>query len=236
MLNDESAIPSASAPATLQCEILETAETCDYAVIWLHGLGADGHDFVPIVPELNLGTEHGFRFVFPHAPVMPVTINGGMQMRAWYDIRGMSMDRDQDEEGIGRSAAQVVALVEAEIAKGITANQIILAGFSQGGAIALYAGLRYPQRLAGICALSTYQLLAGSLETERSEANKNVPVFMAHGSLDPLIPVIAGENTAGQLRAMGYPVTWQTYNMQHSVCMEEIQAVSAWIGTITENG
>ncbi len=236
MLIDESAIHSTSGPEALQCEILETAGDCEYSIIWLHGLGADGNDFVSIVPELNLGKSHGFRVVFPHAPVIPVTINGGMKMRAWYDIRGMSMSRDQDLEGIRRSALQIEALISAELGKGIPANKILLAGFSQGGALALYVALRYPQQLAGICALSTYQLMADQLEAERSAANRNIPVFMAHGKQDPVIPITAGESGARQLEALNYPVTWQAYNMQHNVCMEEIQAVSAWIEELIQDG
>ena len=236
MLNDESAFSSTSEPGLLQCEVLETADTCEYSVIWLHGLGADGHDFVPIVPELKLGDEHGVRFIFPHAPVIPVTINGNMRMRAWYDIRSLSMSRDQDVEGISRAATQTADLIRSEQSKGVPASRIFLVGFSQGGAIALYVGLRYPQRLAGIVALSAYQLLAKKLETERSDANLDVPVFMAHGIQDPVVPFSAGESSAKQIAALDYPLTWQSYNMQHNVCMEEIEAVSAWIAEIIDDG
>lgn len=219
----------------LQYEFLETADECEYAVIWLHGLGADGHDFVSIVPQLNLDHGRGFRFVFPHAPVIPVTINGGMRMRAWYDIRSLSMNRDQDLERIRSSALQIEALIQDELNRGIPAIKILLAGFSQGGALALYIGLRYPHRLAGICVLSGYQLLGDKLDAERSDANRNTPVFMAHGNQDPVVPIAAGESSAAQLRKLHYPVTWQTYNMQHNICMDEIQAVSAWIKEISEN-
>jgi len=236
MLNDESAISSTPESGLLQCEILETADNCDYSVIWLHGLGADGHDFVPIVPQLKLGEAHGFRFVFPHAPVIPVTINGNMSMRAWYDIRSMSMSRDQDVEGIKNAAAQTGDLIRAEQNRGVPANRIFLVGFSQGGAVALYVGLRYPERLAGIMALSSYLLMPELLESERSEANLDVPLFIAHGIQDPVVPFSAGEHSAKQLAALDYPLSWQSYNMQHNVCMEEIQAVSAWIAEIIDDG
>ena len=235
MLNDESANTLSGNSGMLSREIVETADQCDYAVIWLHGLGADGHDFVPIVPQMKLGSGHGFRFIFPHAPVIPVTINGNMEMRAWYDIRGMSMNRDQDMDGILATAARIQALIDSEYQKGIDHHNIFLAGFSQGGAMAMYVGLRYPQRLAGIIALSSYQLLSDQLEAERSDANRQTPVFIAHGVQDPVVPFIAGESSAKQLSGMNYPVSWQSYNMQHNVCMEEIQDVSAWIAEISDD-
>ena len=214
---------------------LETGANPLGSVIWLHGLGADGHDFEPIVPELRLPDSMPLRFVFPHAPVRPVTVNGGMAMRAWYDIRSMSMSRDQDMDGIRKAAGQVEALIAAEQEKGVPANKILLAGFSQGGAMALYIGLRHPQQLAGICALSAYLLLPEKLESERSNANRNTPVFMAHGIQDPVVPIIAGESAARQLSAMHYPLKWETYDMQHNVCMEEILAVSGWIKDLIED-
>lgn len=219
----------------LQCEILETTRNCEYSVIWLHGLGADGHDFVPIVAQLDLHRSRGFRFVFPHAPVIPVTINGGMEMRSWYDIRGLDMNRDQDTDGIVKTARQIRELIRTEQNRGVVANKIFLAGFSQGGAIALYVGLRYPDRLAGIIALSTYLLLAERLGTERSEANRDTPVFMAHGVQDPVVPLSAGQSCASQLTALEYPLSWQSYSMQHNVCVEEIQAVSAWMAKIIDH-
>ena len=182
-----------------------------------------------IVAQLNLTGAHGFRFVFPHAPVIPVTINGSMKMRAWYDITNLSMSRDQDIDGIQRAGEQIQALIQAEQNSGVPLNKIFLAGFSQGGAVALHVGLRYPERLAGIIALSSYLLMGEQLDAERSEANRDIPLFMAHGVQDPVVPYIAGQNGARQLAAMNYPLSWHSYNMQHNVCMEEIQAVSTWI-------
>ncbi len=212
--------------------VLETVEVSAgaaprLAVIWLHGLGADGHDFEPIVPELKL--PFGARFIFPHAPVRPVTINGGMAMRAWYDIVGFGAKFEQDVDGIRASAASVGALIDREIARGLDATQIVLAGFSQGGAIALHTGLREPRRLGGIVALSTYLPLAESLAAELSDANRDVPILMAHGSVDPVVPLAMGEASKTLLEAAGYAVDWRVYPMAHSVCIEEIAAISAFL-------
>jgi phospholipase/carboxylesterase len=196
-------------------------------VIWLHGLGADGHDFEPIVPELGL--EFPARFVFPHAPVRPVTINGGMAMRAWYDILGLDRGAAEDAAGIRASAAAVTEVIDTEFARGMPTDRIVLAGFSQGGAIALQTALREPRPLGGVLALSTYLPLASTLAAERSAANAGVPIFMAHGTADNLLPFALGESSRRALDAMGYRVEWHAYPMAHSVCREEIAAIGAWL-------
>lgn len=198
------------------------------AVIWLHGLGADASDFVPVVPLLGLEDGPGVRLVFPNAPVRPVTINAGMPMRAWFDIRSLG-GRDLDEEGIRASARALDALVAREVARGIPRSRIVLAGFSQGGVIALQAGLRHPEALAGILALSTFLALAGTLPEEASAANRTIPVFLAHGSGDAMIPVARAHASRDALRAAGYPVDWHEYPMGHEVCTEEIAAIGAWL-------
>jgi phospholipase/carboxylesterase len=195
-------------------------------VIWLHGLGADGHDFEPIVPELRLAK--AVRFVFPHAPVRPVTINSGMRMRAWYDILQFGAG-PEDEAGIRASEALLKELVSQEKIKGVAANKIVLAGFSQGGAIVLQTGLRYPERLAGIMALSTYLPIATTLETEKSRVNQDLPIFMAHGSYDDVIPLRRAEASKETLVKAGYAVDWRTYPMPHSVCPEEIGHISQFL-------
>jgi phospholipase/carboxylesterase len=199
----------------------------ELAVIWLHGLGADGHDFEPIVPELRL--RRAVRFVFPHAPVRPVTINNGVEMRAWYDIAGFDF-RAEDDTGIRASAAAVARLVDREIERGVAAERIVLAGFSQGGAIALHLALRESRRLAGALALSTYLPLAATLAREKSEANAALPIFMAHGEYDPVIPVAQAEASRRFLEREGYAVDWHAYPMQHAVCAAEIAAIGAWLG------
>lgn len=214
---------------TLEYIQRQTGGDPTYAVIWLHGLGADGHDFEPIVPELNLAAEPAVRFIFPHAPMRPVTINGGMVMRAWYDITGMEMIREEDAAGITSSARQVSALIEEQNQAGISTDHIVLAGFSQGGAIALHTGLRHPQPLSGIMALSTYVPLASKLASQAHQANRNTPIFMAHGIHDPVIPLALGENSRTQLEALGYPVEWHTYSMQHAVHPDEIRAIGNWL-------
>lgn len=198
-------------------------------VIWLHGLGADGHDFEPIVPELKLSAELGVKFLFPHAPVMPVTINGGYEMRAWYDIRDADLANREDKEGVRNSAKLVEQLIEAEIDSGIPSDKIILAGFSQGGAIALHLATRLEKKLAGIVALSTYLTMPEQLETEKSSINKDTPVFMAHGSQDPVVPMQRGQYSAKMLEDNGFTVSWQDYPMAHAVCLEEIQALGQFL-------
>ena len=206
---------------------VETGAAPDATVIWLHGLGADGHDFEPIVPELGL-QDRSIRFVFPHAPVRAVTINGGMQMRAWYDIKDSAIRRE-DESGVRESQAEIEALIARERSRGVPASRMVLAGFSQGGAIALQTALRHPERLAGVLALSTYLPLADNLGTESSPANRDVPIFMAHGTEDPVIPISRAQTSRRELLDLGYPVEWHEYRMPHSVCMEELVDISTWL-------
>jgi phospholipase/carboxylesterase len=210
---------------------LETVEiaprgAAELAVIWLHGLGADGHDFEPIVPELRL--RRAVRFVFPHAPIRPVTINNGLEMRAWYDIVGFDASAE-DDAGIRASASAVARLVDREVERGVAAERIVLAGFSQGGAIALQLGLREPRRLAGVLALSTYLPLAATLAREKSAASAGLPIFMAHGEYDPVIPVAQAETSRRILEREGYAVDWHVYPMPHAVCAPEIAAIGAWL-------
>jgi phospholipase/carboxylesterase len=199
------------------------------SVIWLHGLGADGNDFMPIVPELKIAPEKAVRFIFPHAPMRSVTINNGYVMRAWYDIYSLQNLMQEDEIGIRDSIKIVNELIEQEYAKGIAYENILLAGFSQGGAVALAAGLRYPQKLAGILALSAYLPLAQSVVQERSLANATIPIFMAHGSEDMVLPPMLGQISREFLISQDYSVEWKTYPMEHSVCLEEIKDISAWL-------
>jgi phospholipase/carboxylesterase len=212
---------------------IETARNPELAVIWLHGLGADGHDFEPIVPKLRLLAPT--RFVFPHAPVRAVTINNGMRMRAWYDILGFD-DAPDDAPGIRSSAAAVGRLVDRELERGIRAERIVLAGFSQGGAIALHLGLRESRRLGGIVALSTYLPLAVTLPSEKSAASEGLPIFLAHGRSDPLIPIELAEATRRVLEREGYSVEWHVYPMPHSVCVDEIGAIGAWLTRLARAG
>ena len=205
-------------------------------VIWLHGLGADGWDFVPIVRELPLPEGVAVRFIFPHAPVQPVTINGGAEMRAWYDIAMNDISRLPDEGGIRESQAAVERLIAREIGRGMEAGRIVLAGFSQGGAIALQVGLRHANRLAGIIALSTYLPLQESLEAEASAANRATPIFMGHGSEDTIVPPRLAEMSRTTLKNRGYEVEWHLWPMPHAVCAEEIEAVSAFLGRVVGNG
>jgi phospholipase/carboxylesterase len=208
---------------------IETAPNPQAAVIWLHGLGADGNDFVPIVRELDLKGLPGVRFVFPHAKTMPVTINGGYVMRAWYDITGAELVRREDETGLRDSQLDVEALIAREKARGIPASRIVLAGFSQGCAMTLQTGLRHPEKLAGMLCLSGYLPLAEKVQHERTEESLDVPVFMAHGRQDPVVPFVRAQHSRDALAAMGYQVEWHEYPMQHSVCLEEVQDISAWL-------
>jgi phospholipase/carboxylesterase len=211
---------------------IETGATPSAAVIVLHGLGADGNDFVPIVEELPLPESLAVRFVFPHAPVRPVTINNGYPMRAWYDLSAEDFNRRVDMNGVRVSRAQVEALVEREKARGIAAHRIVLTGFSQGGAISLYTGLRYAERLAGIVALSAYLLDSESLAAEASAANRDVPIFMAHGTADAVVQFEWAERSRKFLGAAGYSVEWHSYAMGHSVVWEEIAAIGAFIARV----
>lgn len=217
-------------PALLPAVEHETAADPRYSVIWLHGLGADGHDFAPIVPELAAADWPAVRFVFPHAPERPVTVNGGLPMRAWYDIASFDLLARQDEVGIRASIAAVDALIARENQRGVPAERIVLAGFSQGGAIALAAGLYYPKRLAGIVALSTYLPIADTLAAERSAANADVPIFQAHGTFDPVVIPPRGSDSRDRLQRLGYHVDWHSYPMAHAVCGEEIIDLRAWLG------
>jgi len=202
----------------------------DSAVIWLHGLGADGHDFEPIVPELHLPSDLNIRFIFPHAPMMPVTINQGFVMRAWYDIKSASIASEPDSVGIRTSAEAVNDMVDTQIAAGIDADRIVLAGFSQGGAIVLQAGLRQSYRLAGIMALSTYLPLPETLASEKTETNQDIPIFLAHGAIDQVIPIDLAYTTRGQLEKASYIPEWHEYeHMPHSVSLDEINHISAWL-------
>jgi len=211
---------------------LESAPHPTAAVIWLHGLGADGRDFAAIVPELNLGDCPPIRFVFPHAPSLPVTLNGGYVMPAWYDIYGPDLLQRQDAAGIAQSAHAIAALIEHEIARGVPAERIVLAGFSQGCAMALHTGLRFPQRLAGIMALSGYLPLADTLAAERAPANQLTPIFMAHGSQDTVVVPARGEASRDLLQQLGHTVQWHSYPMPHSVHPREIADISAFLTTV----
>ncbi len=209
---------------------IETAPNPHSSVIWLHGLGADGNDFVPIVEELDLAGLAPIRFIFPHAPMRAITINGGMVMRGWYDILSLDFDsRREDEAGVRESAAILTDLVARENTRGIDDRRIVLAGFSQGGAIVLHAGLRHQRRLAGILALSTYVPLASTLMAESGKANRDVPLFMAHGIFDAVIPFDLAANSHELLLGGGYRVQWHEYEMDHAVCTQEIDHVGAWL-------
>jgi len=220
------------APDILQCVEVEPQGGVPVggAVIWLHGLGADGHDFEPIVPYLGLDENRGgVRFVFPHAPKRPVALNMGLIMRAWYDIRAIDLRRDHDVEGIADSAERIRALIARENGRGIPTDRIVLSGFSQGGAMALYVGLRHPEKLAGILALSCYSILEDSLSAEASAANRETKIFQAHGERDPMVPLERGRATHDRLVELGYGVEWRTYPMGHEVHPREIQDVGAWL-------
>jgi phospholipase/carboxylesterase len=208
---------------------VSTATEPKGTVIWMHGLGADGWDFVPLVRELPLPEDLGLRFVFPHAPMRPVTINNGFVMRAWYDISMQDLARRPDEAGIRASQKEVEALIERERARGMPPEKIVLAGFSQGGAIALQTGLRFKEALAGIVALSTYLPLEESLDAEASAANKRTPILMVHGTQDPIVPMALADASRRKLEARGYAVEWQDYPMPHSVCAEEVEAIAQWL-------
>ena len=203
----------------------ETRSNPDASVIWLHGLGADGHDFAPIVPELGLPAELGIRFIFPHAPAIPVTVNNGYVMPAWFDILEMDIDRKVDAAQLLVSAAAINRLIERELERGIDSRRIILAGFSQGGAVAYQVTLSHPQPLGGLIAMSTYFATSGSIEL--SDANKNLPIEIQHGSYDPVVPPALGIRAAEFLKEHGYAVTFRTYPMDHSVCPQQIGDISA---------
>ena len=208
---------------------LQTGVDPTWSVIWLHGLGADGHDFEPIAQQLGFQDTPAVRFIFPHAPLRPITINGGMRMRGWYDIKGMAFDREEDRDGLEQSEQIVKGLIEQENQRGIPDDRIILAGFSQGGAVVLFTGLRLEKPVAGIVALSTYLPVAETTESERAETNQNTPIFMAHGTEDQVIPLALAERGHRLLDAMNYRVEWHTYYMPHAVSPEEIRDIADFL-------
>jgi len=214
---------------SLECIELQTTDTPGACLIVLHGLGADGHDFVPIAQELELSAVGGARFVFPHAPQRPVTMNGGYVMRAWYDIAGTPQARREDEAGLRESQALVEALIAREVARGTPVSRIVLMGFSQGCAMTLMTGLRHAERLAGLVGLSGYLPMAALTAAERTPANADVPIFLAHGRDDPMIAIDRAEASRDALRALGYAVDWHAYDMPHSVCAEEIADLNRWL-------
>ena len=225
------AVVSYSRTEHVDCVVIEP--TCAIrSVIWLHGLGADGHDFVPLIPELRLSEDLGVRFVFPHAALRPVTINNGYVMRAWDDIMALALTGPEDELGIRDSERSVRAFIEREMATGVAAENIVLAGFSQGGALALHTALRYPRRLAGVLGLSTYLPLRGLLEAERANANRDIPVLLCHGQQDSIVPYILGEQTREHLERRGYRVEWRDYPIEHEVSQAEIGEIARWLTKI----
>jgi len=208
---------------------IESAPNPSYSIIWMHGLGADGNDFVPIVRELDLTGCPGIRFIFPHAQTMPVTVNGGYVMRAWYDILGNDIARREDEAGLRKSQLAIEQLIDIEKERGIAADHIILAGFSQGCAMALQTGLRYPEKLGGLLCLSGYVPMYYAVAAERKPANQSTPIFMAHGRDDMMIPISRAEQSRDLLQSLGYQVQWHAYGMPHSVCVEEIEHIGVWL-------
>ena len=222
-------MPPAMSHPLPECVEIEPDTPARRSVVWLHGLGADGHDFEPLVPELRLPSALAIRFVFPHAPRRPVTLNGGLEMRAWYDLKGADLTAGEDQEGIAEAAAIAGALLAREQERGVEPGRIVLAGFSQGGAIALYAGLRHPDRLAGLVALSTYLPLGASLPDELAAANRGTPIFQAHGRQDPIIPLAGARRSHERIAALRPAPEWHEYEMGHSVCAEEIADLRAWL-------
>ena len=214
-----------------QLEVIEveTGPNPTGTVIWMHGLGADGHDFEPIVPQLVAEGERDLRFVFPNAPIRPITLNNGYSMRAWYDLIGLDRQSRQDEAGIRSSDAAVRALIRRENERGIPTDRIVLAGFSQGAAMAVFSGTRYPEKLAGIMGLSGYMVLAPKFDAERANENQTVPIFLGHGTEDPVVALQLGEDTHQLLEATQYSVEWHTYPMAHSVCQEEVLDIAEWL-------
>jgi phospholipase/carboxylesterase len=208
---------------------IETSATPDAAIIWLHGLGADGNDFVPVVPELVKGGERAWRFVFPHATPRPVTINGGLAMRAWYDIISLERPAAEDEAGFRSSDLAVRELIAREVQRGIPAHRIVLAGFSQGGAVSLYTAPRLPERLAGVMALSTYLPLASRLAAEQDPANLATPIFMAHGLVDPMLPIKLALDSREHLKSLGFTIEWHQYPMAHALCSQEVADIRHYL-------
>ena len=219
----------------LDAETIETGDNPTYCVIWMHGLGADGNDFVPIVPEINLPASPAIRFIFPHAPQQPVTINGGYVMRAWYDIVAPDLTAQQDKNGILASEKAICELIDQQVTQGIDPQRIVIAGFSQGGAMALHIGLRTQHMLAGIMALSCYVPLMDELPVENADQDRALPIFMGHGIYDAVVPVDAGIVSRRYLEARGYTIQWHDYPMEHSVCVEEITDIGRWLKSIIAN-
>lgn len=215
----------------LKAVVIDAADAL-YSVIWLHGLGADGHDFEPLVPELQFRQKPHTRFIFPHAPIRPVTLNMGYEMPAWFDIIAIDAQAEQDEDGIRAAADSIASLVEQQRQRGIPYDHIVLAGFSQGGALALHVGLHYPQRLAGILALSTYLPLAEQFDATGMRANAQTPIYMAHGEHDPVVPLTLAQQSRQRLQQSGYAVEWQIYPMEHSVIPQEIDDISRWLDKV----
>ena len=215
--------------ALLPCIETTTGPSVQLSIIWLHGLGADGHDFAGIVPELVLPDGPDIRFIFPHAPVQPVTLNGGMAMRSWYDLYGLDIDTPEDEAGIKQAAESIRQLIEREQQRGIAANHIVLAGFSQGGALALYTALTHPQPLAGVLALSTYLPLAQQLREQRQHLQQYPSIFQAHGNRDAIVGLVLGETARDTLQQLGNGVDWHVYPMEHAVSLDELQDISQWL-------
>ena len=213
----------------LDCITLDPPSPATACVLWMHGLGADGSDFVPVVPELGLPGDHSVRFVFPNAPSMPVTINGGYVMPAWYDIASAEIDKRADEAGVRKSQAAITELINDQRGKGIGSDRIVLAGFSQGGVIALQTGLRHSEKLGGIMALSTYLACVETLGIEAATANRSIPILMAHGSMDPVIPLALAKLSKARMETHGYKIEWHEYGMAHSVCAEEIEAIGSFL-------
>lgn len=211
----------------LDCLEIEPSAAANSAIIWLHGLGADGHDFAPLVPQLKLPKSASTRFVFPHAPVMPVTINNGYVMPAWYDIVEMAIDRRVDEAQLCASADAIADLIDREIERGIDSRRIVIAGFSQGGAVAYHAALSYPKPLAGVIALSTYFATSESIQAH--PANQAIPILIQHGTRDPIVPEALGQRANQLLTQRGYPTTYQNYAMEHSVCPQQVEDISRWL-------
>lgn len=222
-------------PQLLETIEIETGDNPTAAVIWMHGLGADGNDFVPIVNELELSGAPAIRFVFPHAPAIPVTINNGYVMRAWYDVSPGDLDsgaKRADEKGVRASQANIGQLIAREASRKISFKNMVLAGFSQGGAMALQTGLRYPEQLAGVMALSCYLPCPDSFAAEAAPENAKTPVMIAHGTQDPVVPYAMGKRSSDLLVAAGYKVTWREYPMQHSVCLEEVRDIGTWLTSV----
>jgi phospholipase/carboxylesterase len=225
-------MPEDREPHYLESIEIETASGPTGSVIWMHGLGADGGDFAPVLPALGLTPGLALRFIFPHAPMRPVSINAGFVMRAWYDVRHPDLSQMEDDAGLQESERAVVALIHRERSRGVPPGRVVLAGFSQGGALALHTGLRHGERLAGILALSTYLPLSDRVEQERHRANAGVPVFMGHGVADPVVPFVLGASSRERLAALGYPVQWHQYPLPHSVSWDEIADVGRWLSAV----